>query len=300
MPLTSTMNMSLRPSLRSPLAPKKGKAHTSARSPARRLACSALASDPESTMHAIRIAAAVPTTYALVSVNEYITHRWYQHEELNAYAWARKFAQTFLDRPKLPGGGHVEHHAETLDDMSLRTDAKWLASEPCAVLEGKTYRGTAFEYDIVAMMIAQMFVTCPWVLCGVLGLNFAEASAFIVSATVTHGLIWNALHPAMHGLPDVPIAEGLPSSWLKGLRGSAYFNWLYANHQGHHVLSGRCNYNVCAPLVDHVLGTYVPESEWGPKAKTSNGDESRPQYDATEYARALAAASTVKVPVSAN
>ena len=53
-------------------------------------------------------------------------------------------------------------------------------------------------------------------------------------------------------------------------------------------------------LVDHVLGTYVPESEWGPKAKTSNLPESRPQYDATEYARALAAASTVKVPVGAN
>jgi len=30
------------------------------------------------------------------------------------------------------------------------------------------------------------------------------------------GLVWNALHPNMHGLPDIPASEGLPSSWLAG------------------------------------------------------------------------------------
>jgi len=31
--------------------------------------------------------------------------------------------------PKTRGGGHVEHHAETLDDMTLKTDAKWRSTK---------------------------------------------------------------------------------------------------------------------------------------------------------------------------
>ena len=36
---------------------------------------------------------------------------------------------------------------------------------------------------------------------------------------------------------------------------------------GHHVLGGQCNYNVCCPMTDHLLGTYVPTSEWQPKMR---------------------------------
>jgi len=35
---------------------------------------------------------AVPTLYALMSVNEYCTHRWYQHAEFNKEAWMQKIA----------------------------------------------------------------------------------------------------------------------------------------------------------------------------------------------------------------
>ena len=31
---------------------------------------------------------------------------------------------------KLKGGGHVEHHAETYDDMSLKKDERWRAARP--------------------------------------------------------------------------------------------------------------------------------------------------------------------------
>ena len=31
-----------------------------------------------------------------------------------------------MSLPKVKGGGHVEHHAETYDDMSLKTDEKWM------------------------------------------------------------------------------------------------------------------------------------------------------------------------------
>lgn len=44
-----------------------------------------------------------------------------------------------------------------------------------------------------------------------------------------------------------------------------FFRWIYENHQGHHVLGGKCNYNVCCPGWDHLLGTYVPTSVWRTK-----------------------------------
>ena len=31
---------------------------------------------------------------------------------------------------------------------------------------------------------------------------------------------------------------------------------------GHHVLGWQCNYNVCCPITDHLLSTYVPPEEW--------------------------------------
>ena len=36
---------------------------------------------------------------------------------------------------------------------------------------------------------------------------------------------------------------------------------------GHHVLGGQCNYNVCCPMTDHLLGTYVPVEEWQQKMR---------------------------------
>ena len=48
-------------------------------------------------------------------------------------------------------------------------------------------------------------------------------------------------------------------------------------------MSGRMNYNVCCPGFDHVLGTYVPETEWRPKARMPAGAEARDPYPAGEY-----------------
>ena len=39
---------------------------------------------------------------------------------------------------------------------------------------------------------------------------------------------------------------GAPSRPLEGLRNTAYFKYIYENHQGHHVLGGQCNYNARA------------------------------------------------------
>ena len=36
---------------------------------------------------------------------------------------------------------------------------------------------------------------------------------------------------------------------------------------GHHVLGGQCNYNVCCPMADHLLGTYVPTDVWSARMR---------------------------------
>ena len=99
---------------------------------------------------AVKWVLAAPVMYALMSVNEYATHRWYQHEEFNRDHAFQRFCQrvaAFVSkRPiflkdgrrnmiKIKGGGHVEHHAETYDDMSLKKDAKWRQTKAAASLD---------------------------------------------------------------------------------------------------------------------------------------------------------------------
>lgn len=235
---------------------------------------------------------AAPTMYAIVSFNEYVTHRWYQHAEFNQTDWMKSLYCKVTGKevaPRCDGGGHIEHHAETLDDMSLKTDPKWLNSKPAKMLEKSEYRGTAFEYDVTAMMVGQMLPTSIPVL-ALMGFSVPSIAGIILCSTALHAFVWNSLHPAMHGMEDIPITKGLnfPLALCKVLRKTPYYDWLYKNHMGHHVMSGRVNYNVCCPGMDHVLGTYVPEEVWGPKARMPAGAEGRDPYPAGEYNRRLA------------
>lgn len=206
--------------------------------------------------------------YALLSVNEYITHRYYQHNELGKWP-IYKAARELELIPKMDGGGHVEHHAETYDDMSLKVDdAQWMAGAPAERLtnSGDPWRGTAFTWQVTAMMIAQCIPTV-YPTFYLLGWSPSATTALYLPAMLLHSLVWNALHPNMHDLPDVPASIGPPSSALAGLRGTPYFVSLYENHQGHHVASGRANYNVCCPGVDHLVGTYMATETWQPKMR---------------------------------
>ena len=106
--------------------------------------------EPQALLSVSKVLISIPTLYALMSVNEYCTHRWYQHEEFNRdHAFQRfcqRIAYVLRRRPmvkadgrnnmiKIKGGGHVEHHAETYDDMSLKKDAKWRQTKAAASLD---------------------------------------------------------------------------------------------------------------------------------------------------------------------
>jgi hypothetical protein len=228
---------------------------------------------------------ALPALYTLMSFNEYATHRWYQHEEFNRdHAFnrlCRQVANKLNGRPllkadgrpnimKLDGDGHVAHHAETYDDMTLKKDDKWRQTDAAASLDHDDFRGTAFSWKATRLMTVQMLPTTLPVF-ALLGFNLLQTFAILLPGMLVHALAWNMLHPPMHGLPPVPASFGAPSFVLEALRHSAYFKWIFENHQGHHVLGGRKNYCVCCPLADHVLGTYVPVKEWSKKMRAVPG-----------------------------
>lgn len=148
--------------------------------------------------------------------------------------------------------------------MSLKTDERWRKSPAAVLLDGDEYRGTAFTWKVQALMAVQMLPTTLPIF-HLMGFSIVQTLMMLIPSLLLHGIIWNTLHPDMHGLPMVPLGKGPPSEWLASLRSSSYFRYLHQNHQGHHVVGGQANYNVCCPLVDHLVGTYVKEEVWRPQ-----------------------------------
>ena len=222
----------------------------------------------------VRLAAAAPTLYALMSVNEYVTHRYYQHAEFNKSPWMQAIARAVLKPfgkkvPYCRGGGHVEHHAETLDDMTLKTDDRWRSTTVAKSLDEDNHRGTAFTWTVSGLMTLQMLPTVLPIFKWFLGFSLPSTFAILIPGMLLHAMVWNSLHPNMHALPDVTLKEGVPSNLLAGLRGTPYFRFLYKNHEGHHVVGGRGNYNVACPGTDHLVRTFVPETIWRPRSKST-------------------------------
>jgi len=229
------------------------------------------------TMHADGLAAsavqytvALPMMYALLSAHEYMSHKYLMHLELSrpdTWVWLKSLIDRLAGSEKaleraIEANGHVEHHAETLDDMALRNDERWKRTPVAKTLDPDEWRGTAFNWQnflIVAVTmpvyVIPTFATMGW--------SAPETMAIFLPCLLLQMLVWNALHPPMHGLRPVPAHVG-PPSWVLAdwLLESAYGKWLFENHMGHHVMGGRCNYNVVCPLADQLLGTYVPPEVW--------------------------------------
>lgn len=187
--------------------------------------------------------------YVIMSVNEYCVHRYYQHLGLNKTVIFRWLRNKF-NWGNLKTTGHVEHHKETLDDMSLNM-------QPDPILDNDPFRGTAFSWSVSMVMTIEIAIqSYPWLwLCG---WSLQASTLALAAAMSLHAAVWQTLHPWMHELADPPVKYGVPGWSLKWVRHSGYFRFLYANHEGHHRAPGsHGNYNVCCPLADHMFGTYV-------------------------------------------
>jgi len=188
--------------------------------------------------------------YVIMSVNEYLVHRYYQHVGFNKTGLFRWLRNTFPKFPQLKSSGHVEHHKETRDDMTLDI-------RPHPILDADRFRGTAFSWSVSAVMTIEIALQSYPVL-WLLGWSWKWSTIALFGALGLHAAVWQSLHPAMHELPDVPIRYGIPGWLLAGFRNTHYFHFLRMNHEGHHRVRGaHGNYNVCLPLADHLFGTYV-------------------------------------------
>ena len=153
--------------------------------------------------------------------------------------------------------------------MTLKTDARWRATKVAKSLDDDVYRGTAFTWSVTGAMTIQMLFTTLPVFMGLLRFRFVTTMAILLPGMLVHALVWNALHPNMHALPDVPLRDGAPSWVFAPLRSTWFFRYLYQNHEGHHVAGGQANYNVACPGTDHLVGTFVKEADWRPKCRTT-------------------------------
>jgi hypothetical protein len=211
-------------------APPAGHAAVRARAghDASRLAAApAMALDLAATV--VRDVSALPTMYALMSLNEYMTHRYFQHLEYNrpdSLPWIKNIVARAGGPPaseqKLPGDGHVEHHAETFDDMSLKNDERWRKTPASKSLDDDPFRGTAFHWQATGIMTIQMLPSVvPTYL--LMGWSLPETMAILLPSMLVHALVWNAVHPPMHGLPAVPLTVGA-GTVVPG--GQAFSNWV--------------------------------------------------------------------------
>lgn len=210
---------------------------------------SAAFGDAESLLPVAQTVLGLGALYVIMSASEYMYHRYFQHLGINKVDAFRNL-RTALNMPTYKGDGHVEHHRETLDDMTLdrRLDE---------VLDADPYRGTAFNW-LTTFLMTTPVMGMGYPILSLIGWPGPAIVVAVIGAIMIHALIWNSLHPHMHGLPEVPASHGVPSSVLAPFRDSALFVWLRENHEGHHRVPGaQGNYNVCMPLMDQVFGTDI-------------------------------------------
>ena len=88
--------------------------------------------------------------------------------------------------------------------MLLKTDdEKWMTSPAAQSLNDDAWRGTAFTWKVTGQMTLQMLPSTLPVFIGVLKFSLAQTVGILLPGMLLHALVWNALHPNMHGLPEV-------------------------------------------------------------------------------------------------
>ena len=164
--------------------------------------------------------------YGGASVLEWALHRYLMHD--------------FNTRL---GKFHLAHHAETLQDMSLRGDDS-------PYLPAHEWRGTGFSWRMTRRLlvpITTLAVAVGWVL------DDVRTAACATAVLSFYSLVtWNAIHPALHGMPRPPLTYGpsLPL-WIP------WQAFLSRHHTRHHLTHGRSNFNITLPGADVVFGTWA-------------------------------------------
>ena len=163
--------------------------------------------------------------YSVCSTCEWVLHKWLMH---NPKRHLGKF--------------HIAHHRETKDDMTLG-----MVTDDPYVMDCD-WRGTGFSWRMT-LRIFPIVVTLGF---------FSEcflsraATCFLTVLFAYTVIIWNAVHPAMHGMAQPPLWYGpsVPIAVPHALR-----RFLVRYHRAHHASKGTRNFNITLPGADWMFGT---------------------------------------------
>jgi len=161
----------------------------------------------------------------LASFYEYLAHRFIMHNKGN-----------FI------GKAHVAHHKETNNDMSLKHTSKFLDKHD------KKNRNLILSYKncFHAFIFISITGLIIWKL--LIGTNYfipIILAFFIVSY---QGIIWNSIHPQMHGEKPYNGENG-----FAGIIPRKYLGFFEKHHREHHKSKGTKNFNITIPIVDYLI-----------------------------------------------
>jgi len=170
----------------------------------------------------------IAVTYAVMSISEWFLHAKLMHDP----------------RTRM-GKFHIAHHQEVNNDMTLRMKK----NDP--YLSDAEWRGTGFSWRMIRRLMPLVIIM------GAIGhLVFGTVSLVLVFLLFAYTvLVWNAVHPFMHGLSQPPFSYG-PS--LPLLIPDVWRNYLVSHHTKHHTYGGTRNFNVTLPGADVLFGSVAP------------------------------------------
>lgn len=160
----------------------------------------------------------------LGSLYEYIAHRFIMHNISN-----------------FVGKAHIEHHKETNDDMSLQYTSSFLDK-----IDKERNLIIRYEMNIQFFIFLLVFGLLIWRF--LIGTNYYVPIivAFLITCYV--GLIWNSIHPQMHGREPYNGESGFP-----GIIPRKFLGFFEKHHMKHHKSKGTKNFNITLPLVDFFI-----------------------------------------------
>ena len=91
---------------------------------------------------------------------------------------------------------------------------EWKNTPAAKSLDSDAYRGTGFTWMTSFIMMIQMCISVIPIYTMGLGFTLSSTFAMLLPAMFLHALVWNALHPNMHGLLICPLERApLAHGW---------------------------------------------------------------------------------------
>lgn len=160
----------------------------------------------------------------IASIYEYSLHRFVMHNKNNKI-----------------GKAHVEHHLETNSDMSLKYTSKYLD-------KNDKNRNLVIRYDASILFFITLTIIGLFIWKFFVKSNYCIPIILSFLLTCYTSIVWNSVHPQMHGEKGYNGEKGIP-----GIIPLKYLGFFEKHHRIHHKSKGTKNFNITIPIVDYLI-----------------------------------------------